>query len=90
VTKPPAEFLRATKRLGARVATLRREHGLTQDQLAAITGISRNQIQNIENNRNNSRDPKTGKFGVANPGLETIFRLAKALDVDAVDLIGKG
>lgn len=68
----------------------RRELGLTQEQLAERTGISRNQIQNIENNRNNSKDPRTGYPGPGNARLDTVFRLAEALKLDVTELISPG
>lgn len=63
------------------------ELGLTQEQLAERTGISRNQIQNIERNRNNQKDPKTGLPGPANARLDTVFLLAQALELDVTDLL---
>lgn len=59
---------------------LRGLRGLTQEALAERTGLSRNQIQNIERNRNNQQ-------GFGNPRLETIVRLAVALEVDPTYLI---
>lgn len=47
---------------------IRKEKGLTQNQLAAISGVSRSTIAKIENDR------------VINPGMETALKLAKALD----------
>ena len=46
--QPPAAYYRAAELLGRRVFELRTDLGLTQEQLAERTGISRNQIQNIE------------------------------------------
>ena len=60
---------------------------MTQEQLAERTGISRNQIQNIEKNRNNSKDPETGKPGPGNARLDTIFLLAQALETSPLALI---
>ena len=68
----------------------RKELGLTQEQLAERTGISRNQIQNIENNRNNSKDPVTGRPGPGNARLDTVFLLADALSLSVSDLIDPG
>lgn len=61
---------------------------MTQEELAHLTGLSRNQVQNIENSRNNNRDA-TGKRvgGTANPALDTIWALARALDVDVTELV---
>lgn len=57
--------------------------GLTQEQLAALSGIARNSISNIERNLNNA--------GTAtNPQLSTIYRLARALDVPPAVLLPAG
>lgn len=81
------DYTRASALLGRKVAALREAHGLTQEQLAERTGISRNQIQNIEHNRNNTRDPVTGRPGPGNARLETIFLLADVLRVDVTYLV---
>lgn len=86
--QPPAAYYRAAERLGRRVQERRTELGLTQEQLAERTGISRNQIQNIEKNRNNQKHPQTGLPGPANARLDTVFLLADALDLEVVDLLG--
>ncbi len=85
--QPPAAYLKAAARLGQRVRARREELGWTQERLAEKAGMSRNQIQNIENNRNNSRDPKTGTTGPGNARLETVFLLAEALEISAMSLI---
>jgi transcriptional regulator with XRE-family HTH domain len=73
--------------MGRLVASRRLELGLTQEELAERAGVSRNQIQNIERNRNNSKDPATGRPGPANARLDTVFRLAAALDLSVAELI---
>jgi transcriptional regulator with XRE-family HTH domain len=83
----PAAYYRAAEQLAERVYRRRRELGLTQEDLAERTGISRNQIQNIEKNRNNSKDPETGRPGPGNARLDTVFLLADALDVTISYLI---
>lgn len=60
---------------------------MTQEQLAHVAGVSRNQIQNIEHSRNNTRDPGSGRLGNGNPRLDTVFALAYALDVEVAALI---
>lgn len=80
-------YYRATEQLAQQVEDRRRKRGWTQEDLAEKTGIHRNQIQNIEKNRNNVRGPD-GKPGPANPNLATVFALAHALDCTVVDLIG--
>jgi len=88
--EPPASYIRAAAQLGQRVRSRREQMGWTQEKLAEATGMSRNQIQNIENNRNNTKDPTTGKPGPGNARLETIFLLAEALEVSVHDLIDAG
>lgn len=61
----------------------REELGLTQEELAHRTGLSRNQIQNLENNRNNS----AGGRSSANPGLDTILALEGAFGMELGDLL---
>ena len=79
-------YYRATDRLATQVSERRRKHGWTQEDLAEKVGISRNQVQNIENNRNNTRGPD-GRPGPANPNLATVFALAHALECSVSELI---
>lgn len=76
------------REFGERVRALRKAAGMTQEQLAGATGLSRNQVQNIELSRNNARD-ESGKLspGVGNPRFDTIWALAEALGVEAADLV---
>lgn len=62
---------------------LRRMRGLTQEELASLSGISRNSISNIERNLNNS-----GK--ATDPHLSIVYRLAQALDVPPAALLPGG
>ena len=64
----------------------RAELGWTQEDLAHRSGMSRNQVQNIENSRNNQRDEK-GRTGSGNPRLDTVFALARALRVEVGYLV---
>lgn len=84
--KAKSDWPRASRQLGLKVQARREELGLTQEQLAERTGLSRNQVQNIEHSRNNRRNAK-GRPGPGNPRLETIFLLAAALEVDPMYLI---
>ncbi len=61
----------------------REETGLTQEQLAHLAGLSRNQVQNLENNRNNST---SGRM-TANPGLDTILALESAFGLELGGLL---
>jgi XRE family transcriptional regulator, regulator of sulfur utilization len=70
-------------RFGRNLHRLRRLRGLTQEQLASLSGIARNSISNMERNLNNS--------GTAtNPQLSTIYQLARALDVPPAVLLPAG
>lgn len=82
-----AELDLAAQQLAAKVIELRRRRGFTQEQLAEASGVSRNQIQNIEHSRNNIKDPTTGQPGRGNPRLDTVFHLAEALGVPVAVLI---
>jgi transcriptional regulator with XRE-family HTH domain len=59
--------------VGKRVAKLRRERDLTQEQLAEKAGVSRNHIADIE-------------LGTRNTGVWSFFLLARALGVTVSEL----
>lgn len=75
--------------MGRKVAAAREARSLTQEQLAEMTGISRNQIQNIERNRNNVKDPTSGRPGPANARLDTLYLIADALQVEITWLVDR-
>ena len=85
--QPPDAYAQAVRLLGEKVRALREARGLTQEQLAHATGIARDQIQNIEHNRNNSKDSATGRPGPGNARLDTLFLLAQELQVDVTYLV---
>jgi transcriptional regulator with XRE-family HTH domain len=58
--------------LGKRLAELRKEKGVTQEQLAAKSGMHSTAIAFIET-------------GVRRPLVSTIYRLAKGLEVDPME-----
>ncbi|HEX8123691.1 MAG TPA: helix-turn-helix transcriptional regulator [Solirubrobacteraceae bacterium] len=60
---------------GARLREVRVDRGLSQEDLAAKSGLHRTYVGGIER-------------GERNPSLMNIGRLAVALDVDLVDLMG--
>ncbi len=64
----------AEETLGDRLRQQRRDHNLTQEQLAAASGVSSVMIQKIEQGR---RQPR----------LPVLFQLANALDVPLSDLV---
>ena len=57
------------QRIGQSIADLRKQKGMTQQDLADITGNQRNHISRIE----------SGKYSV---GFDTIQTIAEALDAD--------
>jgi transcriptional regulator with XRE-family HTH domain len=85
--KVASQYEEAARLLGLKVKAARVALGLTQAELAEKIGKSRNQVQNIERNRNNSRDPVTGEFGSGNPQLDTVYILAEVLGVKATYLV---
>ena len=58
----------ALKTLGRRVAELRREKGLTQEQLAEAMAVSRNHVADIE-------------LGTRNTGVWSLLLICRALDI---------
>lgn len=65
---------------GVRLHKLRRLRGLTQDGLAEIANLSRNQISNLERNENSATKS-------SDPTMSTIYRLARALHVPPAALM---
>lgn len=64
-------------RVGARIRMERNRSGLSLARLAEMTGISKTYLVRLEG------DEK------ANPSLETLHRIATALDVTVADLLGR-
>ncbi|MBS0254887.1 MAG: helix-turn-helix domain-containing protein [Proteobacteria bacterium] len=61
--------------IGPHVQQLRKRRGMTLDGLAALSGVSRSMLSQIER-------------GQANPTLATVWGLARALKIDVSELIG--
>lgn len=61
--------------LGSRVRALRQQCGLTLDQLAALSGVSRAMLSNVER-------------GEKSPTLAVIARIARGLDISVSALLG--
>ena len=61
------------QRIGQRIADLRKQHGLTQQDLANLTGMQRNHISRIE----------SGKYSV---GFDTLQLIAEQFDMK-VDIV---
>jgi transcriptional regulator with XRE-family HTH domain len=63
-----------SRRLGERVSQLRQEQGLTLDQLAAASGVSRSMLSQIERGR-------------ANPTLAVTQRIARTFGISIGELV---
>jgi transcriptional regulator with XRE-family HTH domain len=62
------------KLVGRNVGRIRREKGLTQEQLAEVSGFSQQYISGLEQGRRN-------------PTVVTLYELAMALGVSHLDLL---
>lgn len=76
----------ASTALGRHIRARREALGITQEELAHRSGLSRNQVQNLENSRNNSRDVD-GRPGPANPRLDTLWSIATVLEITVSELL---
>lgn len=63
-----------SQRLAVLIKTLRKERGLSQESLAERAGLHRNFVSLIERHQ-------------SQPTVDTLFRLADALELSAVDLV---
>lgn len=66
--------VREKRKLGSRIRELRGEQGISQRQLALMTGISRSYLWKIET-------------GAADVGVDALIRIAHALDTQVRELI---
>lgn len=66
--------VREKRALGSRIQAVRAERGVSQRQLALMTGTSRSYLWKIE-------------IGAADVGLDVLIRIARALDVPVRELI---
>ncbi|CAN7683272.1 helix-turn-helix transcriptional regulator [Pararhizobium sp. LjRoot235] len=62
------------KLVGRNFARLRREKGLTQEEVSARAGFSQQYLSGLEQ-------------GKRNPSIVTLYELAQALGVDHMDLV---
>ena len=62
------------KLVGRNFSRLRRDKGLTQEQIEAISGFSQQYLSSLENGRRN-------------PTVITLYELAQALGVSHMDLV---
>jgi len=69
----PTQEKELLKRFGKKLAEIRKLKKLSQEELAWTAGIGDNQIGRIERGENS-------------PSLDTVFKIAKALEVSAKEL----
>ena len=77
----PLDWASFAYSFGQRLVILRRWRGHSQERLAELAGMHRNQISNLERGTSN-RTPY-----VSDPQLSTVYRLARALEVPAAYLL---
>ncbi len=70
------------QRFGATVRHLRTESKLTQEQLAAKVGLTKNHVQLLEAGRNSSKSDGPA----SNPRMTTVYSIADAFGVRPQDL----
>ncbi len=75
--KRAAAWARRRHETGSRIRALRQERGLTQEQLALLSGVTRNVLIDVE----------SGKRGLL---YERLFDLADALEVRSSELLDGG
>ena len=63
--------------IGKNIKKLRKQKGLSQDRLSKLADISYNTVIKLESG------------GIINPSIDTLQKLAKALNVSVDDLIKK-
>lgn len=68
-------LLRERQRIGKHIRSTREEHDLTQEQVFLAAPMNRSHYQDIE-------------AGTANPSLNTLLRIARAIGVPISDLLG--
>ncbi|WP_412883468.1 helix-turn-helix domain-containing protein [Arthrobacter phoenicis] len=71
------------QQLGATIRALRIERNLTQEKLAQLGGITKNQVQLLESGRGHTKLVEPA----SNPKLATMYGLADALGVRVHDLL---
>jgi len=66
---------RKISQIGKNIKKLRKQKGLSQDRLSKLADISYNTVIKLESG------------GIINPSINTLQKLAKALDVSVDDLL---
>ena len=68
-------MLKETSLIGKNIKKLRKQKGLSQDRLSKLADISYNTVIKLESG------------GIINPSIDTVQKLAKALDVSVDALL---
>lgn len=66
--------MKIAESFGARLQSIRKKHGLSQEKLAELSGLHRTYISSLER-------------GARNPTLTTLSAIANALNVDIAYLV---
>ncbi|MFT0846604.1 helix-turn-helix transcriptional regulator [Actinomycetaceae bacterium L2_0104] len=73
------------REFGDNIRTLRRAANLSQEALAHLAGITKNQVQLIEAGRGTGRE----NGPISNPRMKTLFGLASALETSPAALLAR-
>lgn len=81
----PSDFADVARQIGLRVRAARKRANLTQEALALKVELDRRTIQQLEYGRSTTPGPD-GAYGPSNPQLDTLWRLAVALEISLTEL----
>lgn len=87
VDLPPDEWERYALGVGQLLFKKRKELGVSQEKLSEMSGVSTNQISNIERGRNNTKSKSGTGTDPGNTTLRTLFKLATALNIPVIDVL---
>lgn len=76
IASPRHAYAPALVALGAAIRACRLERGVSQEDLADLAALDRSYVGSIER-------------GAQNPGIVTVLRVAKALDISVADLFAR-
>lgn len=73
-SEPPEWVLQRRREIGDRIRAVRRDRRLSQEKLAELAGMDRQAVGKLE-------------LGYTSPLLDSLIRIADALDVELADLV---
>jgi len=82
---PADELARAAVILGSKVRARREQLKMSQEELGLRAGMDRKAVQNVEYGRSSTK--RNGAYGPGNPKLDTIYTLARVLDLSVGYLV---